>query len=423
MSDFSTPNVEYDNLIPPVIISTPRFSVTLAPPPSRASIATMTELRRSVEGGIQALMTEAESNANPNDATPEITPSTQTEEEEDTQSHHILITEVTDAVSGQSEPQLPPLTLPSSTEPESTSSESLLFSEDDLRQALADFQSYAIVPTSSMQIPLVRFVHSLMNEAIEIEDYETAEKFEKTIRDLNIAFQQTETESRTYLQTQSLESRLEEVKMKQSSCEILWEQKITEFKQRCVRKQEQLRQKHDLERQQFEQNCQTPDFLQRFTKPSSQLHQLWRLQKSLAFQHNFEAAKEVKQKAEALQQKETAEAQKRAMRSVQVHYDHLLLQQKREVECIQANDARKLAQLEGDMQREKEAVCKLNRQVETRLRDRRPPLKRGGPLPGRVEVVSQLSKRTRPKSGFGEGASPLVVKLPDIKTVLGGRPR
>jgi hypothetical protein len=129
-----------------------------------------------------------------------------------------------------------------------------------------------------------------MSEAIEIEDYETAEKFETTIRDLNIAFQQSETETRAPLQTQSLESRLEEVKQKQSSCEAIWEQRIADFKQRCARKQEQLRQKHDLERQQFEQHCQTSDFLQRFTKPSSQLHQLWRLQKSLGIQHNFKAA-------------------------------------------------------------------------------------------------------------------------------------
>jgi hypothetical protein len=390
----------------------------------------MTELRRSVEGGIQALMTEAESNAHNNDESLEVVPSPLTEEEEEQQSppsNHILITEVSEAVPGQSEPQLPPLTLPSPPEhfpkPESTISESLIFSDDDLRQALADFQSHAIVPASPMQIQLVRFANSLMNEAIEIEDYETAEKFETTIRDLNIAFQQNETETRALLQTQSLESRLEDVKQKQSSCEAIWEQRIADFKQRFARKQEQLRQKHDLERQQFEQHCQTSDFLQRFTKPSSQLHQLWQLQKSLAIQHNFEAAKKVKHTAEALQQKETAEAQKRAMRSVQVHYDQLLLQQRREVECTQANSARKLAQLEAEMQREREAVCKLNRQVETRLRDRRPPAKRGATLPGRADAPSQLAKRDRPKSGFGDGASQLVVKLPDIKPVLGARPR
>jgi hypothetical protein len=90
----------------------------------------MTELRRSVEGGIQALMTEAKSNANNNDESLEIVASPLTKEEEDLQSpqsDQSLITEVSEAGPGQSEPQLPLLTLPSppehSPKPESTISE------------------------------------------------------------------------------------------------------------------------------------------------------------------------------------------------------------------------------------------------------------------------------------------------------------
>jgi hypothetical protein len=93
-----------------------------------------------------------------------------------------------------------------------------------------------------------------------------------------------------------------------------------------------------MKRKYFEIECQSPEFLQRFTKRSPHLFQLWKLQKSLALQHNFEESKQVKQYAEDLQKQETLEAQKRAMRSVQRNYEKLLWRQKRELECADAND-------------------------------------------------------------------------------------
>jgi hypothetical protein len=127
-----------------------------------------------------------------------------------------------------------------------------------------------------------------------------------------------------------------------------------------------------------------------------------------------------------MQRAETAEAQRRAMRSVQQNYEQLLARQKREVECADANDARKLKQMEGDRKREKEAVEKLKRQVETRLRDKRPPLKRSGGTHNSRETTSHLVKRqTRIKTGLGDASvgGQLDVKIPDLKAVLVGKPK
>jgi hypothetical protein len=203
---------------------------------------------------------------------------------------------------------------------------------------------------------------------------------------------------------------------------MTWEQRIAEFKERMSRKRELLRQKNEEERQHFEAECQSPEFLQKFTKPSSQLFQLWRLQKSLALQHNFEEAKTVKQHAEELQKQETNEAQKRAMHSVQQHYEKLLLKQKKELQCLEANDLRKLKQMECEMKKEKEAVQKLNKQVESRMRDKRVPLKRMILRSNSRETTAPFLKReSRTKSCLDRSSTALEVRMPDLRAVLRGR--
>jgi hypothetical protein len=150
---------------------------------------------------------------------------------------------------------------------------------------------------------------------------------------------------------------------------------------------------------------------------------LWRHQRSLALQHDFEAAKDVKARAEELQRRETIEAQNRAMKSVRQNYGQLLLKQKREIECTRANNLRKIKAMELEMTRAKEAAEKLNKQVELRIKDQRPPLKRSvlpPPSGSQKDGLSAGRRGTRARSGLNEPtAAQLDVKIGNIKAVLG----
>jgi hypothetical protein len=149
---------------------------------------------------------------------------------------------------------------------------------------------------------------------------------------------------------------------------------------------------------------------------------MWRLQKSLALQHDFEDAKTVKHHAEELQRQETNEAQKRAMRSVQQHYEKLLMRQKRESECLEANDVRKLKQMESEMKKEKEAVQKLSKQVESRMREKRAPLKRLTIATNSREATATVVKRpSRTPSCVETNSTALEVRMPDLRAMLGER--
>jgi hypothetical protein len=138
----------------------------------------------------------------------------------------------------------------------------------------------------------------------------------------------------------------------------------------------------------------------------------------LALQHDFKGAQEVKRQVDELQRRETVEAEKMALKSVQQNYEKLLVMQKRELECAEANDIRKLKQMENEMQRERETVQKLNWQVETRINNKRSPFKKSGlPVNSRETIAQIVSRKGRPNSE----AQRLDIRLPDIRTVLAGK--
>jgi hypothetical protein len=431
-------------LEPPQLIITPRFFIgTSAGSPANSPAEPTQELRRSVEGGIQALMNEAEAISGREDLVDALVESHAPDSQLPTivSNPHFLITEVSGAIPETLQKKAPAAVLPSldlSPQPESEAEveveiepcaepePSPTYSDTELQDAFAGFQQNRTIPPPGMKLILTQFVHYLIGQAIEAEEYDLAEQIENDLRELTTAYQQSDMENASHLQSQSLESRLEEVKQKQLAIEAEWEQKMARLRAKQEQKMLILEQRQQEERELFEQKCQTPDFLQRFTKPSSQLLALWRLQKSLAFQHEFDAAKDAKARAEELQRRETMDAQSRAMKSVRQNYEQLLQRQKREIECAKANDIRKLKALEIEMKKEKEAVEKLNKQVETRIKDQRPPLKRSGLPPlqaAQRDGSSQLLRRAgRPRSGLNEqGGAQLDVKITNIKAVLGGK--
>jgi hypothetical protein len=309
--------------------------------------------------------------------------------------------------------------LPEPTESPETAQIQPLYSDADLNRALLDFRQRRVVPPLAMQVPLVAFAHFVMNQLIDSEEYDEAQQIEGVIRALADAFRRAENEETLVAHVQGLENRLLEAKQMQATCEVTWEQRIGEFKERATHKMELLREKHEAERRNFEGQCQSPEFLQKFTKPSSQLLQLLKVQKNLALQHNFEGAKQVKERAKELQRQETDEAQKRAMRSVQQNYEKLCFRQRREIECAEANDIRKLKQMENEMKREKEAAEKLNKQAELRMKEQRMTLKRPV-IPTNSRAASAEMARWTRKTRSGLAVA-LEVNLPDLKAVLGGR--
>lgn len=269
-----------------------------------------------------------------------------------------------------------------------TSKDEPLFTETDVEAAFAEFQNSRTVPPPYMRDATVIYVHAITNEAIEDEDYDLAEKLDKDLKDLIVAFnkayginnanvsQKGANYTTADISSTNLQYRLDEVKKQKIIAETEWEERIKALKESEQSKIEEIEARQQKEREEFEEKCQTQEFLQKFTKPSARLLQLWKLQKGLALQHDFEGAKAMKLKAEKLQKQETDEAQKRAIASVKVNYEKLVVKQQRELECAVANGKRKISQMELEMKKDLENKDKLSKQVETRIKEYRQPLKK-----------------------------------------------
>ena len=390
------------------------------------------ELRKSVEGCIEAMMGEQavlktdpslpdDDDANPSDDAGEEEEQAPNKLHEDLEK--ILITELDGAVEGNDDaPEVPSLDL---AQAHSNEVEPVVYSQEDLAAAFRAFQAHRTLPAPEMREMVHVYAKSLCDQAIDDEDYDLAEKLEHDVTEYARLCREASSEP---VDDSQAKMRLEEVRQKQAMCEHEWEQKIADLKQREQAKIEEIEKKQEEERQAFEAKCQTPEFLQRFTKPSAALRQLWKLQKGLALQHNFEGAKEVKQRAEELQRQETEEAQKRAMRSIQRNYEKLIVKQKREIECANANTVRKVQQMEVERTKDKEVKEKLNRQVESRLKERRPPLKKSTlpPLSANSrETTPYMTRRARNRGNLQADApsQALEIKIPNIKAVIGTKGR
>lgn len=445
------------------------------------------QLRRSVEGTIQEMMDKNAETAElnpPEEPENEIEPVNQeggttdnsNELENDGElfdyqsallnlDKNFLITQVQQVIEGhdadeiqpnQSDISIPPLDF---TPEEPKPPQQPLFTEQDVENAFKEYQKSKKVPPAYMRDAVVIYVHAITNEAIEAEDYDLAEKLDKTLKELIAAFNKTYginnsnanmgDASSTSDSSANLKQRLEEKKLSRQAAVAEWEEKIQTLKESEQKKIEEIQQRQQVEREEFESKCQTPEFLQKFTKPSARLLQLWKLQKGLALQHDFEGAKELKQKAAELQKIETAEAQQRAINSVKVNYEKLVMKQRRELDCAIANGQRKIVQLEQEMKRDLETRDKISKQMEVKIKEWRrplkksclPPLNSNSPsqnqyIPNSLleenstvqrdittsalskRVVASGAKKSRAKSKM-EPSAVLDVKITNIRSVLG----
>ena len=306
-----------------------------------------------------------------------------------------------------------------------TTSSVIVFNDEDVVNAFQEYKKSKTIPPLYMRDAIIRHIHDLSAAAIEAEDYDLGEQLDKDLNNLIRAFNLELSKANSVIPSE-LESRREEVKKQMAEVETEWEQKIKQLKSSEQKKIEELEAKQAQERLEFEARCQAPDFLQKFTKPSSRLLQLWKLQKALALQHDFEGAKEMKAKAEALQKQETIEAQKRAIASVKQNYEMLVIKQQRELDCAVANGKRKVSQMRGEMKKDLENKEKLNKQVEIKMKEWRPPLKKSNLPPLAREIQSPQGRRVGSRSRSRQQeptVTALDVKITNIRSVLGARPK
>lgn len=247
--------------------------------------------------------------------------------------------------------------------------ETVNYPDADLENAYNLFISCKTLPQFLMREQVIEYARNKSFQLLIQEKYDEASKVDESIMRMIELFAKDMDGYQSDEQSRTIETRILSTQQKNDLSFKAFEKRIQDLKENEIQKIEQFEAQQAEERNQFEKSCQTPEFLAKFAKPSNTLLQLRKVQKELALAHNFEDAKAAKAQADAVQREETELAQKRAIKSIQVGYAHLIEQQQAQLQCAKQNSQRKIINLESELEKRKESYNHLTRQLNSKLDD------------------------------------------------------
>ena len=205
------------------------------------------------------------------------------------------------------------------------------------------------------EIPPVQFhpqIKQLLTKqsllAIAKTDYDFASKCEEAKKLLGNIYEDDLNTSRKIHLKENYDFRLNNLIEQLSKLNKEWDSIFKTFWEEQKQKKYELENKHKNEQIEFEQLWDDPNTFLPFNKPSPQLLQLRKIQKKLAMAKSFDQAKIIKIQADELQNKETEEAEKRALENMENSQLILIDKHRKEIECFNEKEKRTEIYLKGE---------------------------------------------------------------------------
>lgn len=243
------------------------------------------------------------------------------------------------------------------------------YTDEELEEAYRLFIKKKELPAFLMRDSVLDYARRQSLKHMVVEDYDSAFKNDLIVNNLLLEYSRDSGGFVTDTAARNIESRIASAQKQKQYTNQQYHQRLNEMKEREQTKLQNLMDTQEQERVQFEANCTKPEFLQKFSKPSTRLLQMRKIQRQLAIAHEFEKAKMVKLQADQLQRDETAVAKRRAVECIKKNYAQLLERQQTQLECAKQNSDRKIMALENQMEKELEANRNLARGLESKLQE------------------------------------------------------
>ncbi|KAH0786738.1 hypothetical protein GPJ56_009370 [Histomonas meleagridis] len=287
----------------------------------------------------------------------------------------------------------PPLS-PSSTSSSASysSSESIYeYTKKELEDALSLMLKRKSLPPYEMRPSLINYARKLSTQKLLEEEYDEASELDMAIDILYSSIQHDNNESDMQNASNILQQRLDNAKSREKQLREKWDEVIQQNMEEADEKIDELKKRHKEEIEEFEKEWSKPEVMNRFNKPSSELLQIRKQQKSLALIHDFTRAKQMKIEAEALERKETSIATKKFRESMKSSFEQLLETQKNELSCLMMSIENQRAILETYKNSELETAAATVKQIEAKLNQSKSAKKPVVFVP-RVQQRSQVSQ-------------------------------
>ena len=274
-------------------------------------------------------------------------------------------------------------------EPQSYSDEEIL---DQIQQMIKKREA----PDPSYHQPIRDYIQREQLKAAYEQDYKKAEKLEGWLDLLNELNQNDDSAQREEQRKKELQEKIDKLEQKYNECSQYWNEKMSKTREDHANKIQQLEENHQQEINKFEENWANPENLSQYNKPSMQLMNLRKAEQTLAFAKLFDRAKAVKRQADAVQQYETKEAQRKAVFAMRQNFQQIDERQNREMECLLQHNKTIIDNLEKDREKDLKpielTIKRLKEQYNTPPNRDRPEINR--PLPSKRPIRNNASLHT-----------------------------
>lgn len=203
-------------------------------------------------------------------------------------------------------------------------------------------------PTASNRQKVMQALKRRKADAIMACNYAEAEKLVEAENDIRAHFREERETEFTVREVNPRHSSKGTLKGRQSQLDSDYDKKIREVEQSKEDRLQELKKKHEMEKQKFAEHWKDSKTLWEFSKPSGQLRQLRDIEHKMALQNRFREAARIKKQADDLEKQETAAAQARAENAMKTAALKLLEKQKREIQKLDDSVAQKIASIETE---------------------------------------------------------------------------
>ena len=131
-----------------------------------------------------------------------------------------------------------------------------------------------------------------------------------------------------------------------------WNQRINDLKEKHRQRVKKLEEKNADEISEFEAHWADEQTTQQYNKPSPRLLSMRRQEETLALSKYFSQANVIRAEADQLEAEETQMAKQRAVASMRLQYEKMIIRQEKELKGIEALYQRDLINMENQKQKE-----------------------------------------------------------------------
>lgn len=228
-------------------------------------------------------------------------------------------------------------------------------------------------PPIQLAAPVQQMLHRSFVNALKNQDYNEGIKISNAIKINSALMEEDYMNQLLQSRNDTYKARLDAAQSKLDQKRKEWDELIQQFHTEQNQLREALNVKHQEDEIEFERQWSDASNFKEFNKPSPGLIGIRRIQKELAMTGEFEDALQVKQIADGIKERETEDAEQRALVAMLTAHDRLEEQHKKEILCFEERQRKTELYINSVQYNDIHPLEMLIKQLQNHLNASKPP--------------------------------------------------